>query len=128
MVEITMSKLIDKLTTEWQDTVNFVLGGWLVISPWILGYASQQVPTNNAVIVGGIIAVAAAAALYAFQVWEEWVNAALAAWLIVSPWVLGFSTVQTAAWNHYAIGVLVGVLALWSANVEHGSDSPMAKG
>ncbi len=123
-----MSKLTEKLTTEWQDTVNFVLGGWLIVSPWILGYAAQQVPTNNAVVVGVIIAVAAAAALYAFQVWEEWVNAALAAWLIVSPWVLGFGTDQAAAWNQYAVGVLVGVLALWSANIEHGSGTPMAKG
>jgi hypothetical protein len=39
------------------------------------------------------------AALVTFQAWEEWVNAALAAWLIVSPYLLGFSGLTSAFWN-----------------------------
>jgi hypothetical protein len=62
-----------------------------------------------------IIAVAALAGLVTFQVWEEWVNAALAAWLIVSPYVLGFSGVVSAFWNQLIVGVLVGGFAIWAS-------------
>ena len=123
-----MSKLTDKLSNEWQDSINFVLGVWLIASPWVLAYAAERVPTTNAVVVGAIIALAAAAALYAFQAWEEWVNVALAAWLIFSPWVLGFSTLQIAMWNHVAVGVAVLVLALWSTTISHGSGGIASKG
>ena len=123
-----MSKLTDKLTTEWQDVVSFALGIWLIVSPWVLAYATNQYPMTNAVVVGALIALAAAGALYAFQVWEEWLNVALAAWLIASPWLLGFSTLQVAVVNQVAVGALVGLLALWSANIEHGTGGHIAKG
>lgn len=121
-----MSKLTDKITAEWQNAANFVLGLWLAISPWLLNYTSQQTAMNNAIAVGVVIAVVAASALYAFHAWEEWINVALAAWLIASPWVLGFASSQTPTWNQLAIGLLVGGLALWSANIEHGSGGHLA--
>jgi SPW repeat len=123
-----MSKLTDKLRAEWQDVANLALGAWLVASPWVLAYEAQHVPTYNAVVVGVIIAAAAAGALYAFQAWEEWINVAFAAWLIVSPWILGFITLQLAMLNQIIIGVAVGLLALWSANIEHGTGGRVARG
>ncbi len=122
-----MSTMTDKLAVEWRDTVNFVLGLWLLVSPWMLAYAAHETATANAVIVGAAVAVAAAAAIYAFQLWEEWANVALAAWLIVSPWVLKFEALQTATWNQVAVGIAVGALALWSANVEHGGRTASRK-
>lgn len=105
----------DKLTNQWKDAGNLVLGIWLVLSPWALAYAGQATAAWNAYIVGAIIAVAAFAALIAFQKWEEWVNAGLAAWLIVSPFILGFSALTTALWNQIIVGLLVGCLAIWAA-------------
>jgi hypothetical protein len=61
--------------------------------------------------VGVIIAVAALAALARFQEWEEWVNVALGAWLVVSPYLLGFASVAAAFWNQVAVGLLVAILA-----------------
>jgi len=85
-----MTDIAKKLNDQWQDTANLVLGIWLLISPWLLGYATDTKPAWNAHAVGVIIAVAAAAALIAFQKWEEWVNVVLAAWLVISPHVLGY--------------------------------------
>jgi SPW repeat len=65
-----------------------------------------------------IIAVAAFAALAAFQKWEEWINAALGAWLIVSPFILGFSAISAALWNQLGVGLVVLVLAAWAAMAE----------
>ena len=54
-------------------------------------------------------------ALAAVQKWEEWINAALGAWLIVSPFIMGFGALGVALWNQLIVGVLVGGLALWAA-------------
>ena len=122
-----MAKFTEKLTTEWQDVANLVLGIWLAASPWVLAFTSQQVATRHAVVVGLVVAVAAAGALYAFRVWEEWLNVALAAWLVISPWILEFSTQQVPTWNQITVGVLVGALALWSVNIEHGTSGRTAR-
>jgi len=104
-----------RLTDQWKDAVNLVLGLWLIVSPWALGFAADKTPTWNAWVVGVVIAVAALAALIAFNKWEEWVEAALGAWLIVSPYLLGFTAQTHATWNQVIVGVIVGGLAIWSA-------------
>ena len=46
--------------------------------------------------------------------WNHWVIIALAVWLAVSPWILGFSTLNLAVWNNILVGGLVIVAALWN--------------
>jgi SPW repeat len=90
------------------DVANLVLGAILFVSPWIFGFAGK--PSENAMIVGIVIAVLAIAALAAFAVWEEWLNLAVGLWAVVSPWVLGFQG-TTAMTVHVVIGIAVAVLA-----------------
>jgi SPW repeat len=104
---------------EWRnertcDVLNLILGAFLLISPWIVGFDSG-VQTQNAVICGLIIAVLSIAALSAFFEWEEWLNLIVGLWVLVSPWVLGF-TGTAAAQVHFIVGILVAVIAaveLW---------------
>lgn len=110
-----MTRLNENLAAQWKDDANLVLGLWLIGSPWALGFAAQQTVAWNAWAVGAGIAVAALAALIAFQKWEEWVNALLGAWLIASPYVLGFAAQTPLAWNNFIVGALVAVLAIWTA-------------
>ncbi|MEN2982872.1 MAG: SPW repeat protein [Thermus sp.] len=44
--------------------------------------------------------------------WQDWVNLVLGVWLILSPWLLGFSGLTNATWNAILVGILVGALAL----------------
>jgi SPW repeat len=69
--------------------VNFVLGTWLFISPWILGFSDAGVIATSAWLFGIIIAGLALAAIFAYESWEEWVAAAIGVWVFISPWVLG---------------------------------------
>jgi hypothetical protein len=110
-----MTTLTEKLKGQCKDAGNLVLGFWLAVSPWVLSYAGETTPAWNAHAVGVIIAVAALAALLAFQKWEEWVNIALGAWLIASPFVLGFTANIAAMSNQLIVGLLVGLLATWVA-------------
>ena len=100
------------------DTLNFLLGAGLFFSPWLFGFGAEQPAALNAYVVGAIIAVMALMALFAFQAWEEWVSGLLGAWLLISPWVLGFSGSSTALLTHVVVGTAAIVLAIWSAN-EH---------
>ena len=124
-----MNTLQEKVSTAWQDAVNLVLGAWLGLSPLILGYAGEATPAWNAYIVGAATVVMAAAAIWAFQNWEEWISVLLGLWLIVSPWALGFSGLQTPLWNQIIVGVITGGLALWSVMaVDHtGGLAPKTK-
>lgn len=97
----------------WEDWTNLVLGLWLVASPWVLQFSTASAATWNAWISGSIIAVLAAAALYQVQKWEEWTNAVIGIWLVVSPWVLGFSSDPVTTWNAAIIGLLVLCVAGW---------------
>lgn len=114
-----MTKFMETLSHRWRDGINLVLGIWLIGFPWALGFAAEPAIAWNAYIVGVIIAVAALAALVRFHEWEEWVSAALGAWLIVSPWVLGFVALPVAFWTTLVVGLVVLGLAVWSGYVAH---------
>jgi hypothetical protein len=50
--------------TEWEEWVNLVLGLWVVVSPWVLGFATQTARTWVPVFVGLVVAVLAAVKLW----------------------------------------------------------------
>jgi hypothetical protein len=105
-------------TKHWQDPVNLVLGLWMIVSPWVLGYQAASAAQSNAVTVGGVIAILATLELFNVTAWEEWGNFALGIWLVISPWVLGFGTITAAMANAVIIGVAVAVLAIWALGTD----------
>jgi SPW repeat len=50
-----MDTFNQKLSSQWKDTANLVLGLWLAVSPWALSYAGGTTPAWNAHIAGVII-------------------------------------------------------------------------
>ncbi len=96
----------------WQDWANLILGLWLVLSPWLLGFSGTPAAMWNALIIGVVVGLMALLHLRDGPMWEEWVNVVLGVWLILSPWILGFSGMANAMWNAVIVGLLVGVLAL----------------
>jgi hypothetical protein len=122
-----ITKMQERLPPQWQDALNLLLGIWLAVSPFALSYADQAIPAWNAHATGITIAGVAAAAMIAYRFWEEWINAILAAWLIVSLWILDLGGLQAAAWNQVVVGILVGSLALHSAATSHGSGGLVTK-
>ena len=102
-----------KQMKHWQDPVNALLGVWLVLSPWALGFQGNLTVMANVVIVGLLLVAAALGAIFLPRAWEEWTEGVLGLWLAVSPWALGFSTLESARVTAVATGVVVIVLALW---------------
>ena len=100
----------------WQDWTNLVLGLWLVVSPWVLAFSQNGAALWNALIVGAIFVVLSLLALADAKPWEEWSEIVVALWLLVSPWVLGYSALSAAMWNAVIVAVIVGVLAYTAAS------------
>lgn len=98
------------------SVINFVLGVWLIISPYILSYATTQSRWEQTV-AGVIIAVLAAVHYFIPEArWASWINALVALWLIIAPFATGYQGAE-AYWNEIITGIVVGALALWNAGL-----------
>lgn len=96
---------------QWQDWASWVLGIWLILSPWLLQFWTRTPALENAVISGALLIAVEVLTLTAFRTWEEGVNVAIGVWLIASPFVLGaVGRVETI--NFVVVGILVVILAL----------------
>jgi hypothetical protein len=92
------------------DLYNLLLAVFLFASPWLLAIANHTAAVDLQA--GGMaIAILSLMALVAFANWEEWANLLLGIWLIVSPWVLGFTHTR-AMHCSIGIGATVAFLAL----------------
>jgi hypothetical protein len=97
---------------QWEDWASWILGLWLLLSPWALFFDREEIALENALAVGALIIVVEIVELSIFRDWEEWINVLLGAWLAVSPWALGVAS-AAARWNFLIVGALVVALALY---------------
>jgi len=96
--------------------INFLLGIWLVISPYILSYASSSAKWNQTVL-GIVVLVLAAARFFAIrQTWLSFLNGLAAIWLIIAPWALNYQK-SAAYWNEVVVAIVVGVIAFWNSGM-----------
>jgi hypothetical protein len=51
----TFTQAANYFTQPWKEGINIALGLCLVASPWVVGYLDQEIATNNAVIIGGVV-------------------------------------------------------------------------
>lgn len=99
----------------WQDWVNVVLGGWLVVSPLTGIGASHTGPAAwSAYLAGGLVVVVALAAIGRPKLWMEWLNAAAGLWLVSAPHLIGFQGQFGQMRNQTFVGVAVAVFAIWA--------------
>jgi SPW repeat len=72
----------------------------------------------DAIVLGALIAAVAFTAFFRVFAWQEWANVLFGGWLIISPWVLGFSALSTAMLNAVVVGAVVAALALWALGTD----------
>ncbi len=93
---------------------TLILGIWLIVAPFILGYVDSAAVTND-VIVGIILGGLALIRLFSnFRPsWLNWVNIVLGFWLIIAPFVLAY-TLAASQWNDIVVGIVVVALGAWN--------------
>ncbi len=104
-----------------QDTkvlsgINMILGVWLIVAPFVLGYPTM-VALWNSIIVGAIVLILAwiRAADPASTPGLSWINALLGVWMIIAPFILGFASTMSIRWNDIVVGAAIAVFGAWSA-------------
>lgn len=115
----------------WQDAVTFALGLWVIVSPWTIehimagpanpGGLTEAVMWNHYGVGIGVV-IFAVVALIAFNAWQEWLNLVLGAWLLASPWLLGFNQSVALMWNAVIVGGLVVIFAGWALSAKQGPE------
>ena len=106
------------------DIYNLVIAAFLIVSPWLLAL-TRETARVDAWLSGIVIALLALAALVLFAEWEEWIVLVCGAWVVASPWLLGFPH-TTAMRVDVGIGIVVmymAALELWLIHY----DAPTAR-
>jgi hypothetical protein len=102
-----------KRVKHWQDPVNALVGAWLLLSPWVLGFQGVMAATTITMAIGALLVASSVGAMQLAQAWEEWLDVLLGIALMVAPVLLGFDAVAPALQNALVAGGLVTALALW---------------
>lgn len=120
--------------SNWAGWLGVLAGIWLIIAPFILNYGNSTATTNDIVlgiiliILTGFCAITAGQAntAGARQV-AGWLSVLAGIWLIIAPFVLGYSGLAQAVWNDIITGVLSIIVAGYGvAAVRNNYNTPVA--
>lgn len=106
--------------------LNFLAGIYLIISEWIGALSGGE--RANGIIFGIIVAILAATRFSeSSRPWASWLNALIGIWVILQPWVYGYSG-DAWMWNAIVVGIIMLVLGVWSAVASTTSSTTMPPG
>jgi hypothetical protein len=96
----------------WASGLNLLAGLWLVFSPLWFHYDNSGNVWQQ-VVLGVVVGLLAIGRMATPRVtWPSWVNLIIGIYFIIAPWT--FSASASAQWNQFILGIIVGVLAIWS--------------
>jgi hypothetical protein len=105
-------------TKRWQDQLILLLGLWLIVSPFALGYDTTSRIAMNAFLCGAAMALLAAFDLYKTYVWAVALNLLIGVWVAVSPWAAIVADRGAMMTNSVIVGVAVVILGLWELQTD----------
>lgn len=100
----------------WEDWLVMLCGALVVISPALVGETHDASAWLNAVTIGVLIVGVGFLEYSVPQRWEEVGLAVLGCWLIVSPFIFGYSDAGALRFWHSGLGglaIVLAVLQLW---------------
>lgn len=93
----------------WAALINILLGLWLMIAPSVLPL--ERAASNNHYITGPLVITFAIVALWEVNHSARYLTLAAGAWLVFSPFVLGFES-SAAVWSTETTGLLLAGFSL----------------
>lgn len=109
--------------------LQLILAVWLLVSPWVLGFAAVTMASAdpnspgatggtaawNACIIGAVAALLALSRVLRLRMWQDQAILVLGAWVFAAPWVLGFAHWwPVAAWDHWITGLFLFLVSAWA--------------
>lgn len=89
--------------------INFLIGAWLVISPYILTYSSGSAKWNQTAFGIAILFFSAVRFLAPRASWASFVNGVIGLWMIIAPFILNYNR-SVAYWNEIIFGALIALI------------------
>ncbi len=109
--------------------INFFLGIWVLISPFVLGFVRFRYELWNNVIVGVIIMIVAGTRAWASRneiPGISWINFIMGLWLIASAFYFGFRMFPIYVWNNVILGIAVAIIDIVSALAQPSAEPPVS--
>ncbi len=94
----------------WQDIASLLVGVWLVMSPFFLGFAGAAMWIT--IVLGICVVLFAVEGFVIPSYLEEWGEILLGAALLAVPWTIGYEA-SSATVNSVVCGLLVILFAVW---------------
>lgn len=95
--------------------LNVLAGCWLIISAYAI-FQPMSLATNSLFMGLAVALMATCRAFGAYgQSWLSWLNAAIGAWVIASPWALTTAPTDALMANNCFTGMAILLLGTWSA-------------
>ena len=91
-----MTQKLLSFPKQWEDWASWILGIWLLLSPWALFFENEPTAVRNSVVLSLLIILVEVVELSVFRDWEEWINIILGTWLVASSWTLGIRVPRRA--------------------------------
>jgi hypothetical protein len=107
-----MSDERNEVPAVWASWITMAMGVWLIISPWVIGFADRPVALWNTLILGILVLLAATYTRRTASAGPSLWNVVLGVWLILSPLFLGYSDTGIVVINNAVPGIVVAVLGL----------------
>ncbi len=110
----------------WPSWINVALGVWLFIAPWSLQYVARPAVAND-MILGVLVFIAGlwAATAAGDVTGPAWANVVFGVWLIIAPWVIGYSAMAARAMSN---DVIIGIGVLIFSAIRIGTARAVATG
>jgi VIT1/CCC1 family predicted Fe2+/Mn2+ transporter len=101
--------------------VTGILGVFLMIAPYLFGFADNSAAYWSSILAGGIVAIASIweGVESRKENWEYWVAAVVGIFAIIAPFIFGFGSLAGAMWTSVIAGVLIAIFAgtkLWTTS------------
>jgi hypothetical protein len=96
----------------WQGMVELVVATWLIMSPFLLGFFDHTAAGLTSISIGSLLIFMTLLGITRHPLWEDGFSLLLAFVLLLSPWLLNYSTVPVATWNAIATGIVAAVFTL----------------
>lgn len=100
--------------------INGLLGAWIMIAPLVTGDLSDHNPDVWATLtLGGIVMTFGMTRVISPEEWPalSWMNLAVGACIVLSPWLLRFAADEDRMWAAVAVGGTVMILAALSVKM-----------
>jgi hypothetical protein len=95
--------------------LNVLLGIWVIISPFVLGFGYSTAAVWNNVATGAAVTILAliSTSMPRQRGWS-WTTMLLGIWLLISPFALGL-TGTAVLWNNVILGIIIAVVGVANA-------------